>query len=410
MAKKPQIIDTEKQVIQESSPAKEDIPIAKEDIPIIEIPAVVTVGELSDLMDVDAVETIKQLMRAGFMLSMNDEVDFEHAAMVAQSLGFRVRAPKEQERGPGSLVVSNKDEDEESLVIRNPVVTILGHVDHGKTTLLDNIRNTNVTASEAGGITQHIGAYQVQVNENRITFLDTPGHEAFTSMRARGAQVTDIAVVVVAADDGVMPQTIEAIDHVKAAAVPIVIAINKIDSQRADQDRVKRELAENDLLIEEWGGDVIAVPVSALTGEGVPDLLENLNAVAEVAELKANPDRPARAVVVEAEINKSRGPVATLLVQTGTLHVGDIIVAGEAYGRVRAMRNDLGQTIKEAGPSVPVEVMGLNGLPGAGDIVEVASNDRAARATVDGHRQAREGRKRSGITLSEVNSELLMGD
>ena len=403
MAKKPQIVDTEEQPPPVSSSAQEDIAI-------IEIPAVVTVGELSDLMDVDAVETIKQLMRAGFMLSMNDEVDFEHAAMVAQSLGFRVRAPKEQERGPGSLVVSNKDEDEESLVIRNPVVTILGHVDHGKTTLLDNIRNTNVTASEAGGITQHIGAYQVQVNENRITFLDTPGHEAFTSMRARGAQVTDIAVVVVAADDGVMPQTIEAIDHVKAASVPIVIAINKIDSQRADQDRVKRELAENDLLIEEWGGDVIAVPVSALTGEGVPDLLENLNAVAEVAELKANPDRSARAVVVEAEINKSRGPVATLLVQTGTLHLGDIIVAGEAYGRVRAMRNDLGQTIKEAGPSVPVEVMGLNGLPGAGDIVEVALNDRAARATVDEHRQAREGRKRSGITLSEANSMIESGE
>ena len=367
-------------------------------------------ADLSQLMDVDPVETIKQLMRSGFMLSMNDEVDFETAAMIAQSFGLRVRAPRKDEGGPGSLTVSHEGEDEDDLVQRSPVVTILGHVDHGKTTLLDHIRSSNVTASEAGGITQHIGAYQIQRDDDRITFLDTPGHEAFTAMRARGAQVTDIAVIVVAADDGIMPQTIEAIDHAKAADVPLVVAINKIDSPRADQERVKRQLAENDLLIEEWGGDVVAVPLSALTGEGVDELLDNLSVVAEVAELKANPSRTARGIVVEAQIDRSRGPIATLLVQTGTLRVGDLLVAGEVYGRVRAMRDDRGNSIQEAGPAVPVEVMGFGGLPQAGDIAEVAESDRIARNAAEKQKQSREDKKRSGITLAEVHSMMESGD
>ena len=378
--------------------------------PLIEIPAGVTVADLSELMDVDPIETIKQLMRSGFMLSMNDEIEFETAAMVAQSFGLRVRAPRKEDRGPGSLTVSHEGERESDLVPRSPVITILGHVDHGKTTLLDRIRSSNVTASEAGGITQHIGAYQIQRDDERITFLDTPGHEAFTAMRARGAQVTDIAVIVVAADDGIMPQTVEAIDHARAADVPLVVAINKVDSPRADTERVKRQLAENDLLIEEWGGDVVAVPVSALTGDGIDNLLDNLSVVAEVAELKANPTRPARGVVVEAQIDRSRGPIATLLVQTGTLRVGDLLVAGEVYGRVRAMRDDRGNTVQEAGPAVPIEVMGLSGLPQAGDIAEVAESDRSARTATEKQRQSREDKKRSGITLAEVHSMMESGD
>ena len=378
--------------------------------PLIEIPAGVSVAELSELMDVDPVETIKQLMRSGFMLSMNDEVEFETAAMVAQSFGLRVRAPRKEERGPGSLTVSHEGEDESKLAPRPPVVTILGHVDHGKTTLLDRIRSSNVTAGEAGGITQHIGAYQIERDTERITFLDTPGHEAFTAMRARGAQVTDIAVIVVAADDGIMPQTVEAIDHARAAEVPLVVAINKVDSPRADQERVKRQLAENDLLIEEWGGDVVAVPVSALTGEGIDELLDNLSVVAEVAELKANPGRPARGVVVEAQIDRSRGPIATLLVQTGTLKLGDTLVAGEVFGRVRAMRDDRGIPVEEAGPAVPVEVMGLGGLPQAGDIAEVAENDRTARSSAEKQRLSREEKRRSGVTLAEVHSMMESGE
>ncbi len=400
-----QVVTTER-----AAQSRVETPAAEAPGRLIEIPAGVTVAELSGRMGVDAIETIKQLMRAGFMLSMNDEVDFETAAMIAQSFGLRVRAPRREERGPGSLVVSNEGEEKSRLISRTPVVTILGHVDHGKTTLLDQIRKTNVTAGEAGGITQHIGAYQVQRNGERITFLDTPGHEAFTAMRARGAQVTDIAVLVVAADDGIMPQTIEAIDHVRAASVPIVVAINKVDSPRADPERVKRQLAENDLLIEEWGGEVVAVPVSALTGDGVDDLLDNISIVAEVEELKANPSRSARGVIVEAQIDKSRGPIATLLIQTGTLRVGDLLVAGEVYGRVRAMRNDRGMTVDEAGPSVPVEVMGLNGLPQAGDIAEAASSGRAARAAAEEQKRRREDKRRSGITLAEVHSMIESGE
>ena len=378
--------------------------------PLIEIPPAVTVGQLSDLMSLDVIDIIKQLMRAGLMLTINEAVDFETAAMIAQSLGFRVKAPKAKERGPGSLVISSDDEDQDLLEPRNPVVTILGHVDHGKTTLLDSIRNTNVVDGEAGGITQHIGAYQVKRNGQVITFLDTPGHEAFTAMRARGAQVTDIAVLVVAADDGIMPQTVEAIDHVKAAGVPIVVAINKIDRPNADPERVKRQLAEHDLLVEDWGGDVISVALSALTGEGVQDLLDNLQVVAEMGDLKANPSRPARGVVVEAQIDKSKGPIATVLVQTGTLRLGDNLVAGVAKGKVRAMLNDRGERITEAGPSLPVEVLGLGELPDAGDIFEIVPDERTARSMVEERLRERQDRRGAGVTLEEIHSRMESGE
>jgi translation initiation factor IF-2 len=378
--------------------------------PLIEIPPAITVGEMSDLLEVDAIDIIKQLMRAGLMLTINEAVDFETAAMIAQSLGFRVKAPKAKERGPGSLVVSPDDENPELLEPRNPVVTILGHVDHGKTTLLDSIRNTSVVDGEAGGITQHIGAYQVKRDDQVITFLDTPGHEAFTAMRARGAQVTDIAVLVVAADDGIMPQTIEAIDHVKAAEVPIVVAINKIDRPNSDPERVKRQLAEHDLLVEDWGGEVISVALSALTGDGVQDLLDNLQVVAEIGDLKANPSRPAHGVVVEAQIDKSKGPMATVLVQTGTLRIGDILVAGVAKGKVRAMLNDRGARITEAGPSLPVELLGLGDLPEAGDIFEIAPDDRTARGIVEARLRERQERRGAGVTLEDIHSRMESGE
>ncbi len=378
--------------------------------PLIEIPPAITVGELSELLELEAIDIIKQLMRAGLMVTINEAVDFETAAMIAQSLGFRVKAPKAKERGQGSLVVSSDDEDPALLEPRNPVVTILGHVDHGKTTLLDSIRNTSVVDGEAGGITQHIGAYQVKRAGQVITFLDTPGHEAFTAMRARGAQVTDIAVLVVASDDGIMPQTVEAIDHVKAAEVPIVVAINKIDRPNSDPERVKRQLAEQDLLVEDWGGDVISVALSALTGEGVQDLLDNLQVVAEIGDLKANPSRPARGVVVEAQVEKRRGPVATVLVQTGTLYVGDILVAGVAKGKLRAMLNDRGERISEAGPSLPVEIMGLAELPEAGDIFEIAPDERTARAIVDERLRERQERQGTGVTLEEIHSRMESGE
>ena len=380
--------------------------------PVLEIPAALMINELASLMEVDSIEVIKQLMRRGYMLTINDVIEHETAALVAGSFGFRVNAPREEESGPGSLVVSSDDEDPEQLEARPPVVTILGHVDHGKTTLLDAIRDTNVVAEEKGGITQHIGAYQVQSNGHPITFLDTPGHEAFTAMRARGTQLTDIAVLVVAADDGIMPQTLEAINHVKAAGVPQVVAINKIDRPEADLERVKRQLSEHDLLIEEWGGDVIAVPVSALKGEGIPELLENILVVAEVGDLKANPHQMARAVVVEARIDKSKGPLATVLVQTGTIHVGDIVVAGVARGRVKAMLSDQGERVKTAGPSVPVELLGLSALPKAGELLTVVPDEGSAREIVEAREreaQLQSGRG-DGVTLEEIYSRIESGE
>ena len=376
----------------------------------IEIPSAITIHDLADVMGLNPIEVIKEFMRNGFMYTINEVVEHETAALVAESLGFDVLPLVEPEQPSGSMVVSTDDEDPDMLEVRPPVVTILGHVDHGKTTLLDSLRNSDVVSGEAGGITQHIGAYQIDFDGSAISFLDTPGHEAFTAMRARGAQVTDIAILVIAADDGIMPQTIEAIDHVKAAGVPIVVAINKIDRPDADQERVKRQLAEQDLLIEEWGGDVIAVPISALRGDGINDLLENVMVVAEVGELKANPQRPAMGVVVEARIDKQRGTIATVLVQTGTLSVGDNIVLGEVRGRVKAMFTDRGRRIKNAGPSQPVEILGVSGLPQAGEVFEAAADEKTARQIVEDRQRQRDLQSASGPTLEDVYTRIESGE
>lgn len=339
------------------------------------IPDTITVQELADRIGVPATTIIKSLMQAGVMASINQSIDHDAAAAVAEKLGYEVARPEERTVARFTDI----EEDDGNLVPRPPVVTIMGHVDHGKTTLLDAIRHTRVVEKEAGGITQHIGAYQVEVDGKLITFLDTPGHEVFTAMRSRGAQVTDIAVLVVAADDGVMPQTIEAINHAKAADVPILVAINKIDRPAANVERVKQQLVEHGLIPEEWGGDTICVPVSAITKEGLDTLLEMILLLAEIYELKANPNRPARGVVIEAELDRNRGPVATVLVRTGTLRVGDSVVAGTVVGRVRAMYTENGETVEEAGPSRPVSVLGFHDVPLAGDAVEVVADDKAAR-------------------------------
>ena len=377
----------------------------------LELPAALTVHDFATMMGVGAIEVIKALMRTGNMVTINEVIEHETAAVVAQMFGYGVLPLTKDEVPSGSLVVSAEEEEDQSLLEeRSPVVTILGHVDHGKTTLLDKIRSSNVVGGEAGSITQHIGAYQIEYNDHAITFLDTPGHEAFTAMRARGAQVTDIAVLVVAADDGIMPQTIEAMDHARAANVPIVVAVNKVDRPDADSERVKRQLAEHNLLVEEWGGDVIAVPVSGLTGDGIPDLLENILAVAEVSELKANPQREARGVVIEAQIDKSRGPVATILIQTGTLELGDNVVAGEVRGRVKAMVNDRGQRIERAEPSRPVEILGLSSMPEAGEIFMVAADDKAARRMVEDNVREKEAQRGTLVSLEDVHTRLESGE
>ncbi len=350
---------------------------------IIEIPSVISVSDLADLMDVSAVEVVKALMRGGYMYAINDVIDHDIAAVVVQFFGYITSELDEDAPTATSLTVGHEDEDPEVLEARPPVVTILGHVDHGKTTLLDSIRQTNVVDGEAGGITQHIAAYQIESEGNKITFLDTPGHEAFTAMRARGAQVTDIAILVVAADDGVMPQTVEAISHARAAEVPILIAVTKKDLPSADVQNVYRQLSEQNLLVEEWGGDIIAVPVSGITGDGVDSLIENILLVTEISELKANPERNARGVVIEARMERNRGSIATALVQTGTLRQGDTIVTGSKHGKVRAMFDDKGSRIQEAGPSSPVEIMGINEVPDAGVIFDVADNEKQARQMID---------------------------
>lgn len=374
----------------------------------LEIPAALTVSDLAALMGVGPVEVIKEFMRNGYMLTVNEVVEHSIASIVTPAFGFGV-LPLSETKETATTKADDETEDPGLLETRPPVITILGHVDHGKTTLLDSIRQTNVVDTEAGNITQHIGAYQVEFSGSPITFVDTPGHEAFTAMRARGAQVTDIAVLVVAADDGIMPQTIEAISHAKAADVPIVIAINKVDKPDSDQERVKRQLSEQDLLIEEWGGDVISVPVSALRGDGVNDLLENLLAVAEVSELRANPNRPGRGAVVEARTDKRRGVVATVLVQSGTLNVGDSIVIGDLRGRVRAMFDDRGNAVESAGPSSPVEVLGIDGLPNAGDTFVVADGEKAARQMTENNQRERASRA-LGPTLEDVHSRIESGE
>lgn len=376
----------------------------------LDLPSAVTIADFSNLMGADPIEVIKGLMRSGYMLTMNDVIERDLAEEIAPIFGYTVLPEVDRDKGPGSLVVSQKDEDPKHLVTRPPVVTILGHVDHGKTTLLDAVRNSKIVDRESGGITQHIGAYQVEYNGNPITFLDTPGHEAFTAMRARGAQVTDIAVLVVAADDGIMPQTLEAIDHARAAEVPIIVALNKIDAPNADVERVKRQLAEQDLLIEEWGGDVVASPVSALTGDGIPDLLENIQVVAEIGELRANPTRAGRAVVVEARRDKSKGTITTALIQTGTLSVGQNLVSRNIRGRIRAMFDDRGTRTESAGPSQPVEILGINELLEAGDIIEATPDEKTARQIAEQRTRDSESAQSTGPTLEDVYARIEAGE
>lgn len=350
-------------------------------------------------------------MGLGVMASINEVVDFDTAALVAEELGAKVE--KEVHVTIEERLIETDEDPEESLQERCPVVVVMGHVDHGKTSILDRIRNAHVTDTEAGGITQHIGAYQVEYQGKKITFLDTPGHEAFTAMRARGANVTDIAILVVAADDGIMPQTIESINHAKAAGVSIIVAINKMDKEGADPDRVKQQLTEQSLVVEEWGGDVIAVPVSAKTGMGIDELLENILLVAEVKELKANPDRLARGTVVEARLDKGKGPVATLLVQNGTLKSGDVIIAGTSVGRIRTMTNDKGRSIKEAGPSTPVEITGLGEVPSAGDVFNAVADEKLARELVEQRKhEAKEElfQQHQKVTLDNLFSQIAEGE
>lgn len=359
------------------------------------IPDEIVVSELASRLKVTATEVIKKLMGLGVMASINEVVDFDTAALVAEELGAKVE--KEVHVTIEERLIETDEDPEESLQERCPVVVVMGHVDHGKTSILDRIRNAHVTDTEAGGITQHIGAYQVEYQGKKITFLDTPGHEAFTAMRARGANVTDIAILVVAADDGIMPQTIESINHAKAAGVSIIVAINKMDKEGADPDRVKQQLTEQSLVVEEWGGDVIAVPVSAKTGMGIDELLENILLVAEVKELKANPDRLARGTVVEARLDKGKGPVATLLVQNGTLKSGDVIIAGTSVGRIRTMTNDKGRSIKEAGPSTPVEITGLGEVPSAGDVFNAVADESLQESLLS--RESMKLRKNSSSSI-----------
>ncbi|MDE2669642.1 MAG: translation initiation factor IF-2 [Chloroflexota bacterium] len=380
----------------------------------VTLPEAITVKGLSERLGISPIEAIKRLMTHGVMAAMNDTIDYETAAVVSSELGI---APSPEAAAAAVATAVREDEeaeaDSEAGAPRPPVVTILGHVDHGKTSLLDAIRETNVVAGEAGGITQHIGAYQIERGGNPITFIDTPGHAAFTAMRARGAQITDVAVVVVAADDGVMPQTIEAIDHVRAADVPMIIAINKTDLPAANADRVKQQLTEQSVVVEDYGGDVLAVPVSATTGAGLGDLLESIDLVSEIQELKANPDRLATGTVIEAELDSRRGPLATILVRNGTLRQGDALVSGLISGKVKAMFDERGERLKEAGPARPVRIMGLEDVPAAGDVIEVVENERAARRIVEQTRREAEGASgvRSGhVTLDTLFHEVSAGN
>ena len=360
---------------------KLQLEIAKKQQLKVSIPDEINVGELASRMKKTAGEVIKQLIKLGVFASVSDVIDYDTAALVAMELGCKVE--KEVVVTVEERLIDDHEDAEDELVSRAPVVVVMGHVDHGKTSLLDYIRHANVASGEAGGITQHIGAYTVEINGSPITFLDTPGHEAFTSMRARGAMVTDIAILVVAADDGIMPQTIESINHAKAAGIPLVVAINKMDTVGANPERIKQQLTEYDIVPEEWGGDTIVCPISAKTGMGIDNLLENLVILAEVQELKANPNRAAKGAVIEARLDKGRGPIMTVLVQNGTLKLGDIIIAGTAVGRVRTMINDKGMRITEAGPSVPVEISGMSEVPSAGDTFNAVADERMARELVE---------------------------
>ncbi len=377
----------------------------------VQIPDEITVGELALRLKATAAEVIKKLMMMGTMATVNDVIDFDTASLVAME--FHAKVEKEVVVTIEERIIDDSEDDDSNLVPRAPVVVVMGHVDHGKTSLLDAIRHANVTASEAGGITQHIGAYRVKIDDRDITFLDTPGHAAFTTMRARGAQVTDIAVLVVAADDGIMPQTVEAINHAKAAGVSIIVAINKMDKPGANPDLVKQQLTEYELVPEEWGGDTPCIPVSAKQKQGIDDLLEMILLVADMKELKANPDRAAKGTVVEARLDKGRGPIATVLVQNGTLHTGDVVVAGTTVGRVRAMMDDKGRKVAEAGPSVPVEITGLNEVPTGGDILNAVSDERLARELVEQriNEQKEEAfNAQTKVTLDNLFDQMQQGD
>ena len=376
----------------------------------VQIPDEISVGELASRMKKTGAEVVKSLIKMGVMASVSDTIDYDTAALVAMELGCKVE--REVVVTIEERLIDDRQDTAEELQPRAPVVVVMGHVDHGKTSLLDKIRSSNVASGEAGGITQHIGAYRVMVNGSPITFLDTPGHEAFTSMRARGAMATDIAILVVAADDGIMPQTIESINHAKAAKIPIVVAINKMDVHGANPERIKQQLTEYDIVPEEWGGDTIVCPISAKTGEGVQELLENLVVLAEVQELRANPNREARGVVIEARLDKGRGPIMTVLVQNGTLKQGDIIIAGTAVGRVRTMMNDKGERVTQAGPSVPVEIAGMNEVPDAGDIFNAVADERMARELAE-ERKANRNAPDTGahkVSLEDLFAQIKEGE
>ena len=382
------------------------------EMPALELPRTLSVRQLADTLKATPVDVIKQLMRQGLMANINQVIDYDVAAKVAAAMGFEAH-PQTQEARKASVISEIKKqqrmaEESGNLKPRPPVVTIMGHVDHGKTRILDAIRQTNVMDSEAGGITQHIGAYQVEIKGQKITFLDTPGHEAFTAMRARGAQVTDITVLVVAADDGVMPQTLEAISHARAAGVPIVVAINKMDKPGANPEVVKKQLAEAGLVVEEWGGDTIAVPTSAKTKQGIEDLLENILLIAEMENLRADPAVPAKGVVIEARMDKTRGPLATVLVHDGTLRTGDLVVVGTTSGKVKAMFNDAGKQLRKASPSTPVVILGLHSVPQSGDTVEVVSGERQARILEEEH-QKEAAQAVKPVSLSNIFDQISTG-
>jgi len=376
-------------------------PKSKETLPQVELPFSITVKQLANTLKVEPVNIIKQLMRKGIMANINQTMDFHTASTIAADFGYNVKTASEHR-----VLPARKESGKRKLSVRSPVVTVMGHVDHGKTSLLDVIRKTNVTAREAGAITQHIGAYQAFVDERTITFIDTPGHEAFTAMRARGAQATDIVILVVAADDGVMPQTLEAINHAKAAKVPIVVAINKIDKPDANPERIKQQLADLGLVVEEWGGDTVCVLISAKREQGISDLLENLFLVADILELKADADRAAEGVVIEAKLDKTKGPLATILVQRGTLRKGNIVVAGDTWGKIKVMFGDKGNQIHKAEPSTPVEILGLNEVAKSGDLFMVVPNEHEARSIVE---EQKYSKPRPTLSLSTLSSQISDG-
>ena len=390
---------------------KLQLEIAKKQQLKVSIPDEIGVGELASRMKKTATEVIKQLIKLGVFASVSDIIDYDTAALVAMEMGCKVE--KEVVMSVEDRLIDDHEDSADELVPRAPVVVVMGHVDHGKTSLLDYIRHANVAAGEAGGITQHIGAYTVDINGSPITFLDTPGHEAFTSMRARGAMVTDIAILVVAADDGIMPQTVESINHAKAAGIPLVVAINKMDTVGANPDRIKQQLTEYDIVPEEWGGDTIVCPISAKTGMGIDNLLENLVVLAEVQELKANPNRAAKGTVIEARLDKGRGPIMTVLVQNGTLHTGDIIIAGTAVGHVRVMTNDKGRRVDSAGPSIPVEITGMSEVPNAGDTFNAVTDERMARELVAQRKEQLKNQTLGGnrkVSLEDLFSQIQQGE